>query len=79
MTSDKHTHASLARSLRIFGYCTLAALAIALFVAMCAILRDSALDREAAQRAPNDSLELHGSTGSSPDAAPETPAAHTPG
>ncbi|WP_257828101.1 hypothetical protein [Burkholderia glumae] len=79
MTSDNNTHAALARSLRIVGYGALAALAIALFVAICAILRDSALDREATHQAPTDTLELHGSTGASPDAAPEAPTARAPG
>ncbi|AOK18455.1 hypothetical protein WT26_20615 [Burkholderia cepacia] len=61
------------RNLKIVGYCGLAAVVLALFVAMCAILKESALDRDAA-RQPADTAELHGS------AAPATAeSARTPG
>ncbi|AOK48934.1 hypothetical protein WT60_18260 [Burkholderia sp. MSMB617WGS] len=69
----RHTHASIPRTLRIVGYCGLGAIAIALFVAMCAILKDSALDREAARQMHNENVELHGGadveSGSANDAA----------
>ncbi len=79
MNADHNTHATLARSLRIVAYCTLAAIAVALFVAMCAILRDSAIDREVSQRGATDTLELHGGTGASPDVAPDAAAGKSPG
>ncbi|MEX3630126.1 MAG: hypothetical protein VB138_12295 [Burkholderia sp.] len=79
MNADNNTHVSLARSLRIVAYCALAAIVIALFVAMCAILRESALDREATQRGTTDTLELHDGTGSSPDVAPDTAVSKSPG
>ncbi|WP_323123203.1 hypothetical protein [Burkholderia alba] len=77
------TPSGLLRNLRIAGYCSLGAIALALFVAMCAILKDSALDREAVQRLPNDSTELHGGADADSAAATgeptRTPAARTPG
>ncbi|OJA59158.1 hypothetical protein [Burkholderia ubonensis] len=72
MTNENHV-APFLRHLRIAGYCGLAAVALALFVAMCAILKESALERDAA-RQPADTAELHGS------AAPATAEpARTPG
>ncbi len=50
----------LLRRLKIAGYCGLAAVALALFIAMCAILKDGVLDREAAPQS-DDATELHGS------------------
>ncbi len=79
MNADHNTHTTLARSLRIVAYCSLAAIVIALFVAMCAILRDSAIDREVSQRGATDTLELHGGTGASPDVAPDASAGKSPG
>ncbi|MET5013165.1 hypothetical protein AAHH80_39640, partial [Burkholderia pseudomallei] len=55
-----HTHAGIPRRLKFVGYCGLAAIALALFVAMCAILIDSALDREAARQLQNGNVDLHG-------------------
>ncbi|KWC62568.1 hypothetical protein [Burkholderia ubonensis] len=60
MTNENHV-APFLRHLRIAGYCGLAAVALALFVAMCAILKESALERDAA-RQPADTAELLGST-----------------
>ena len=60
----------LMRRLRIAGYCGLAAIALALFVAMCAILADSALDRETARPLMDDGTELHGGTPTAGSAAP---------
>ncbi|KWI89097.1 hypothetical protein WM11_01710 [Burkholderia ubonensis] len=72
MTNENHV-APFLRHLRIAGYCGLAAVALALFVAMCAILKESALERDAA-RQPADTAELHDST------APATAeSARTPG
>ncbi|OMG72286.1 hypothetical protein [Burkholderia ubonensis] len=65
MTSENHA-APFLRHLKIAGYCGLAAVALALFVAMCAILKESALERDAA-RQPADTVELHG--GAAPAAA----------
>jgi hypothetical protein len=79
MNTDNTTHASLARSLRILGYGLLAAIAIALFVAMCAILHDGELNREIARGSATDTPELHSGTGNSPDAAPDSAAAKSPG
>jgi hypothetical protein len=50
----------LMRRLKIAGYCGLAAIALALFVAMCAILTNGALDRDAARPLTDDGAELHG-------------------
>ncbi|RQS59134.1 hypothetical protein DID96_35405 [Burkholderia sp. Bp8963] len=70
----KASHASpFLRNLKIAGYCSLAAVALALFVAMCAILKESTLERDAMQQ-PADTVELHGGAG--PAAAAE--AAKTP-
>lgn len=67
----KESHASpLLRHLKFAGYCGLAAVVLALFVAMCAILKDSALEREAA-RQPADTPELHDSS-SGPSATAES-------
>ncbi|OJB48592.1 hypothetical protein BGV60_13120 [Burkholderia ubonensis] len=72
MTNESHV-APFLRHLRIAGYCGLAAVTLALFVAMCAILKESALEHDAA-RQPADTAELHGS------AAPATAEpARTPG
>ncbi|WDD91026.1 hypothetical protein Bsp3421_000915 [Burkholderia sp. FERM BP-3421] len=62
--------AVLLRRLRIAGYCGLAAIALALFVAMCAILADSALDRQTARPVMDDGTELHGGTPAAGSAAP---------
>lgn len=74
-----HTHAGIPRTLKIVGYCGLAAIALALFVAMCAILKDSALNREAGRQLQNGNVEMHGGAdveaGSTNDAAQ----ARTPG
>ncbi|KAF1025191.1 MAG: hypothetical protein GAK40_01443 [Burkholderia plantarii] len=88
MTTDNTTtspapQAPLARSLRIAGYGTLALVALALFIAMCAILRDGALDREAALRAATGALVArHGTANTgdgSPDVTPESSQAPSPG
>ncbi|RQR58879.1 hypothetical protein DIE07_24355 [Burkholderia sp. Bp9002] len=73
MTRESHASPFL-RHLKIAGYCSLAAVALALFIAMCAILKESALERDATQP-PADSAELHG--GAAPAAAAE--AARAPG
>ncbi len=72
MTTDNNTPLSLARTLRIAGYCMLGGVALALFVAMCAILHEGELDREAARGViTNDALEQQGPiTGASPDVVP---------
>ncbi|NTZ09788.1 hypothetical protein [Burkholderia metallica] len=74
MTKESHASPFL-RHLKIAGYCGLAAVVLALFVAMCAILTESALDRNAA-RHPADTPELH-EAGGGPSASTE--AARTPG
>ncbi|WP_414440600.1 hypothetical protein [Burkholderia sp. 22PA0106] len=79
MNTDHTMHATLARSLRILGYGVLAAIVLALFVAMCAILHDGELNREIARGSATDTPELHSGTGSSPDVAPESAAAKSPG
>ncbi|SCZ34945.1 MULTISPECIES: hypothetical protein [Burkholderia] len=59
------------RHLKIAGYCGLAAVALALFVAMCAILKESSLERDAA-RHTGETPELHeagGGTSASADTA----------
>ncbi|CAN0627671.1 conserved protein of unknown function [Burkholderia multivorans] len=57
----RDSHASpLLRRLKIAGYCGLVAIALALFIAMCAILKDGVLDREGAPQS-DDATELHGS------------------
>ncbi|AIO36764.1 hypothetical protein [Burkholderia pseudomultivorans] len=63
MTRESHA-SPLLRNLKIAGYCSLAAVVLALFVAMCAILKESALERDAAQQ-PTDTPELHGGAGPS--------------
>lgn len=68
MTKENHASPFL-RHLKIAGYCGLAAVVLALFVAMCAILKESALDRDAA-RHPADTPELH-DAGSGPSASAE--------
>ncbi|MBU9475303.1 hypothetical protein [Burkholderia multivorans] len=74
MTKENHA-APFVRHLKIVGYCGLAAVVLALFVAMCAILKESALERDAVAQQSTDSTELHGTTG--PSATAE--AAKTPG
>ncbi|UXU89586.1 hypothetical protein [Burkholderia sp. S-53] len=74
MTKESHASPFL-RNLKIAGYCGLAAVVLALFVAMCAILKESALDRDAAQH-PADTPELH-DAGGGPSASAEP--ARTPG
>ena len=69
MTKESHASPVL-RHLKIAGYCGLAAVVLALFVAMCAILKESALDRDAA-RHPADTPELH-DAGGSPSASAES-------
>ncbi|CDN61861.1 hypothetical protein I35_4025 [Burkholderia cenocepacia H111] len=69
MTKESHASPFL-RHLTIAGYCGLAAVVLALFVAMCAILKESALDRDAA-RHPADTPELH-DAGGSPSASAES-------
>ncbi|AIO44503.1 hypothetical protein K6Y76_19930 [Burkholderia cenocepacia] len=69
MTKESHASPFL-RHLKIAGYCGLAAVVFALFVAMCAILKESALDRDAA-RHPADTPELH-DAGGSPSASAES-------
>ncbi|ARF86772.1 hypothetical protein [Burkholderia cenocepacia] len=67
MTKESHASPFL-RHLKIAGYCGLAAVVLALFVAMCAILKESALDRDAA-RHPADTPELHDAGGSPAESA----------
>ncbi|MGS0895922.1 hypothetical protein ACVBGC_25820 [Burkholderia stagnalis] len=74
MTKENHASPFL-RNLKIAGYCGLAAVVLALFVAMCAILKESALDRDTA-RHPADTPELR-DAGGAPSAA--TDSAATPG
>ncbi|WP_321859621.1 hypothetical protein [Burkholderia cenocepacia] len=74
MTKESHASPFL-RHLKIAGYCGLAAVVVALFVAMCAILTESALDRDAA-RHPADTPELR-DAGGGPSASAES--ARTPG
>ena len=69
MTKESHASPFL-RHLKIAGYCGLAAVVLARFVAMCAILKESALDRDAA-RHPADTSELH-DAGGSPSASAES-------
>ncbi|WP_322067628.1 hypothetical protein [Burkholderia cenocepacia] len=69
MTKESHASPFL-RHLKIAGYCGLAAVVLALFVALCAILKESALDRDAA-RHPADTPELH-DAGGSPSASAES-------
>ncbi|AOK32514.1 hypothetical protein WS67_19450 [Burkholderia singularis] len=71
--------AGIGKKLRIAGYCSLAAIAIGLFVAMCAILKDGVPDREAAHRRQNESVELHGGTNAEHAAANDAAEAKTPG
>ncbi|MCA8032349.1 hypothetical protein LGM46_05110 [Burkholderia arboris] len=66
MTKESHASPFL-RHLKIAGYCGLAAVVLALFVAMCAILKESALDRDAA-RHPADTPELRDGGGPSTSA-----------
>ncbi|KVD40638.1 hypothetical protein WS61_20435 [Burkholderia sp. ABCPW 11] len=61
MTKESHASPFL-RHLKIAGYCGLAAVVLALFVAMCAILTESARDRDAA-RHPAESARTAGSSG----------------
>lgn len=68
MTKDSHASPFL-RNLKIAGYCGLAAVVLALFVAMCAILKESALERDAAQQ-PDETPELH-EAGGGPSASAE--------
>ncbi|MDN7676732.1 hypothetical protein QZM22_30720 [Burkholderia oklahomensis] len=74
-----HTHAGIPRTLRIAGYCGLAAIALALFVAMCAILKDSALDREATRQLQTENVELHGGADVAPSSTNDTAQTRTPG
>ncbi|MDN7425811.1 hypothetical protein CFB89_16825 [Burkholderia sp. AU16741] len=74
MTKESHASPFL-RHLKIAGYCGLAAVVVALFVAMCAILTESALNRDAA-RPPADTPELR-DAGGGPSASAD--AARTPG
>lgn len=57
MTKESHASPFL-RNLKIAGYCGLAAVALALFVAMCAILKESSLERDSTQH-PGETPELH--------------------
>lgn len=75
MTRESHASPFL-RHLKIAGYCSLAAVVLALFVAMCAILKESTLERDAAQQ-PADTVELHDAGG--PTAAVAADTAKTPG
>ncbi|AGK51773.1 MULTISPECIES: hypothetical protein [Burkholderia] len=75
----RHTHAGIPRTLRIVGYCGLGAIALALFVAMCAILKDSALDREAARQLQNGNVELHGGADAEPGSTNDAAQTRTPG
>ncbi|KVE30693.1 hypothetical protein [Burkholderia sp. TSV86] len=63
------SYAGIWKKLGIAGYCNLAAIAIGLFVAMCAILKNGVIEREATHRRQNENVELHGST----DAGHATP------
>ena len=74
MTKESHASPFL-RNLKIAGYCGLAAVVLALFVAMCAILKESALERDAAQQ-PGETPELHEAGGSTSESADS---AKTPG
>ncbi|MGU7769886.1 hypothetical protein ACV229_06865 [Burkholderia sp. MR1-5-21] len=74
MTKESHASPFL-RNLKIAGYCGLAAVALALFIAMCAILKESALERDTAQQPADTAEELHGAAG--PATAAE--AVKTPG
>ncbi|RQR22328.1 hypothetical protein DIE23_36830 [Burkholderia sp. Bp9143] len=74
MTRESHASPFL-RNLKIAGYCGLAAVVLALFVSMCAILKEGSLERDAA-RHPGENPELH-EAGSGPSAS--TDAAKTPG
>ncbi|RQU83760.1 hypothetical protein DF133_30290 [Burkholderia cenocepacia] len=74
MTKESHASPFL-RHLKIAGYCGLAAVVVALFVAMCAILTESARDRDTA-RHPADTPELR-DAGGGPSASAES--ARTPG
>lgn len=70
MTKESHASPFL-RNLKIVGYCGLAAVVLALFVAMCAILKESSLERDAAQQ-PGETPELHeagGGTSASAESA----------
>ncbi|WP_269502046.1 hypothetical protein [Burkholderia sp. IMCC1007] len=70
MTKENHASPFL-RNLKIVGYCGLAAIVLALFVAMCAILKESSLERDAAQH-PGETPELHeagGGTSASTESA----------
>ncbi|WP_431823884.1 hypothetical protein [Burkholderia sp. F1] len=71
MTNESHA-APFLRHLKIAGYCGLAAVALALFVAMCAILNESALERDAAQQ-PADTAELHDSAAPAAAESARTP------
>ncbi|KVE41589.1 hypothetical protein [Burkholderia sp. BDU5] len=74
-----HTYAGIAKTLRIAGYCGLGAIALALFVAMCAILKDSALDREAARQRQTENVELHGGADVEPNSTSNATQTRTPG
>ncbi|KHK59194.1 hypothetical protein PI86_09640 [Burkholderia sp. A9] len=63
------------RNLKIIGYGGLAAVVLALFIAMCAILKESALERDTAPH-PGETPELH-EAGGGPSTSAE--AARTPG
>lgn len=63
---------SLMKNLKIVGYCGLAAVALALFVAMCAILKDNALDHPALHAQPGENIELHSGTDADVDGSPST-------
>lgn len=74
MTKESHASPFL-RNLKIAGYCGLAAVVLALFVAMCAILKESSLERDSA-RHPGETPELHEAGGGTSTSAE---AARTPG
>ncbi|ABI90534.1 hypothetical protein CH72_5026 [Burkholderia ambifaria AMMD] len=74
MTRESHASPFL-RNLKIAGYCGLAAVVLALFVAMCAILKESSLERDAV-RHPGETPELH-EAGDSTSASTES--TKTPG
>ncbi|MBY4871167.1 hypothetical protein DIE14_31950 [Burkholderia sp. Bp9017] len=74
MTKESHASPFL-RNLKIAGYCGLAAVVLALFVAMCAILKESSLERDAAQH-PGETPELHDAGGGTSASAES---AKTPG
>ncbi|MBR8181621.1 hypothetical protein [Burkholderia ambifaria] len=74
MTRESHASPFL-RNLKIAGYCGLAAVVLALFVAMCAILKENSLERDTA-RHPGETPELH-EAGDSTSASTES--AKTPG